>query len=71
MKFGCGSKIYSGGSYVEPAIIWSNITSTVNLAVPIAVSREIKTSGWDESQGITTRGGLADFLILAGYTHRF
>jgi hypothetical protein len=57
--------------YIEPAIIWSNIKHTVNVSVPIAVYRNIMTSNYQSSLNEVTRGGLADFLILFGYTFRF
>jgi len=57
--------------YVEPALIWSNIMNTINLSMPVALHRNIMVGNYDESIGRETRGGLADFLILVGYTRRF
>ncbi len=57
--------------YIEPGVMWSNIINTVNLFVPVAVHRNIRTNEFDESQGIETDGGFADFLIVLGYTRRF
>jgi hypothetical protein len=57
--------------YVEPALIWSNIMNTINLSMPVALHRNIMKSNYSESLDSVTRGGLADFLILVGYTRRF
>jgi len=57
--------------YVEPALIWSNIMNTINLSMPVALHRNIMVGNYDESIGLETRGGLADYLILVGYTRRF
>jgi hypothetical protein len=57
--------------YLEPGIIWSDIMNTVNLSVPVALYRNIKTSNYDASLGWVTSGGLADYLIFIGYTRRF
>lgn len=57
--------------YFEPGVTWSSEKNTFNFGLPIAVRRSIQTSVLDASRGVQTGGGLADFLILAGYSRRF
>lgn len=57
--------------FFEPGVTWSPAKNTFSVSVPTAVRRSIQTSVLDESRGIQTGGGLADFLILAGYSRRF
>ncbi|MFQ5652394.1 MAG: hypothetical protein ACE5IY_20885 [bacterium] len=57
--------------FFEPGVTWSPGKNTFNFSAPIAVSRSIQTSVLDESRNVRTGGGLADFLILAGYSRRF
>jgi hypothetical protein len=57
--------------YFEPGVSWSLGNNAFNFGVPIAVRRSINTSVLDASRDVRTGGGLADFLILAGYSRRF
>lgn len=57
--------------YLEPGVTWARGNNVFNLWVPIALTRSIQTSVLDESRGRATGGGLADFLVLVGYTRRF
>lgn len=57
--------------YFEPGVTWSSGKNSFNFESPIAVRRSIQTSVLDASRGVRTGGGLADFLILAGYSRRF
>ena len=64
--------------FFDPGVTWSLGANTLSptqntlfLSTPIAVRRNIGTSVLDASRGVQTGGGLADFLILAGYRRRF
>ena len=57
--------------FFEPGVTWGLGKNTFNFGAPIAVRRSIQTSVLDGSRSVRTGGGLADFLILAGYSRRF
>ncbi len=57
--------------YFEPGLTWSLAKNSFNVSAPLALKRSIQTSVLDESRDVRTGGGLADFLILAGYSRRF
>jgi hypothetical protein len=57
--------------YFDPGIMWSDLVNTLNLSVPFALHRSIRTSNLHKELGVQTAGGLADFLIIVGYTRRF
>lgn len=57
--------------YFDPGIMWSDLINTLNFSLPIALYRNIKTSNLHRRLGVQTGGGLADFLIIIGYTRRF
>lgn len=57
--------------FAEPGVTWSFGDHILDISVPIAVTRTIKTSELDRSLGKTTGGGMADYVILTSYTMRF
>ena len=57
--------------YFDNALMWSNITNTIRFSFPYALHRNLRTSNLDQSLGIKTLGGLADFLVTASYVRRF
>ena len=57
--------------FFEPGVTWSPGKNRLHFSTPIAVNRSIQTSLLDANRGVRTGGGLADFVILAGYSRRF
>lgn len=57
--------------YIEPGVTFATGTNVFNFWVPVALARNMKTSVFDAHRGVQTAGGLADFLIMVGYTRRF
>ena len=57
--------------YIEPGVTFMKGKNAFNFWVPVAVARSIHTSTLDAQRGVLTGGGLADFLVLLGYTRRF
>lgn len=57
--------------YLDNGLMWSDIINTIYVGFPIALHRNIITSNLDESLGIQTLGGLADYLKFVSYTRRF
>lgn len=57
--------------YIDPGVTFVAGRNVFNFWVPVALSRNVQTSVFDAQRGVQTRGGVADFLILFGYTRRF
>jgi hypothetical protein len=57
--------------YFEPGVTFSTGNNVFNLWVPVALTRSMQTSVHDAARGRATGGGLANFLVLVGYTRRF
>jgi hypothetical protein len=57
--------------YFEPGVTFTRGNNVLNVWVPVALTRSIETSVLDAARGVATGGGLADFLVLVGYTRRF
>ncbi len=58
-------------SFVEPGLNWSFGSHNFSFSVPIAVHRKFSTSDLDKDRGVRTGGGLADYVIMASYSHQF
>ena len=57
--------------YIEPTITWSYKKNTVSLSGPVAVYRVREASLRDEAANVVGVGGIANFLLIASYSHRF
>jgi hypothetical protein len=51
--------------YVDPGLNWSYGKNSLSVNVPVAVLRNLQATTY------STRGGLASFLVVAGYSRRF
>ena len=56
---------------VEPSASWTRGSNTVTLAVPVAVQRDRQVSVPDLRRGAHGDAAFPDFIVLAGYYHRF
>ena len=56
---------------VEPSASWTRGSNTVTLAVPVAVQRDRQISVPDLRRGAHGDAAFPDFIVLAGYYHRF
>ena len=57
--------------YIEPGVTFVTGRNVFNFWAPVALARNVQTSVFDAARGVGTSGGVADFLILVGYTRRF
>lgn len=57
--------------YIEPTITWTYGKNTFSLSGPVAVDRVREASIRDEAAHIVGSCGLANFLLIASFSHRF